>query len=81
MKRLPTDLPTTRLAYHIGVKCGQEAREAGGPYPYDADGKSILPTDPLPADYEHIIDVLNRKLTIDEASEFIEGWQRGFRNA
>ena len=74
MKRLPSDLQTARLVYHIGTKCGRVARTA-----HDTNGQAILPTDPSSADYEHVLNVIGRKLTIDEADDFIKGWQRGFK--
>lgn len=67
------------IARQLGESCGYDARMAGGPDPYDADGNRLLPEEPLDGDW----DAFQRWLIGDdrEAShEEIEAFERGWRD-
>lgn len=57
----------------IATECADEAASQAG-HPFDADGKSLLPSEPLPGDHEHLTDQLGREPTDDESELFADAY-------
>ncbi len=65
----------------LGQKCALEAIEAAGADPTDADGESLLPTEPMEGDWDYLADnIQSREPTDEERVRFSRAFRKAMAN-
>jgi hypothetical protein len=77
MRRCDWQCAVKRLAR----ECATEAVRVGGSDPTDEAGNSLLPTGPLPGDYEALAELLKGSATCLQLAMFEEAYQEALTEA
>jgi hypothetical protein len=72
---------TTPTAESFATAAAKEAITAGGPHPFDSDGRCLLPTEPTDGDWEWLTDQLGHTPDADERRDFSTTYSRWMRAA